>query len=112
MLRARPTVKAFITTPAAGTRIAADVEGSADLLELAWVQWYGQSSAAASNGIVCSKKIRSDNRNGNVYRITDLVTTNVAVVPRLLCDGSLSTQDWQVLESRPVVLKQDDDSCL
>ncbi len=73
------------------------------------MQWNGQSNAAASNGIVCSKKIRSDNRNGNVYRITDLVTTNVALLPRVLCDGSLSTQDWQVLESRPVVFKQDVD---
>ena len=103
-------VKAFITTPAPGTHIADDVEGSPDLLELAWVQWYGKCNAAATTGIVCSKKIRSDNRNGNVYRVTDLVTTNVALVPRLLCDGSLSTGDWQVLESRPVVLKLDDDS--
>lgn len=31
-------VKAIISTPAAGTPITADVEGSPDLLELAWVQ--------------------------------------------------------------------------
>ena len=102
-------VKAFITTPAAGTAITADVEGSPDLLELAWVQWFGKSNAAPSAGVVCSKNIKSDNINGNVYRITDLVTTNVALVPRRLRNGSLSTSDWQVLESRPVVLKLDDE---
>ena len=108
-------VKAFISTPAAGTPITADVEGSPDLLELAWVQWFGGEKGASSSGVACSKTIRSDNINGSVYSITDLVTTNVAHVPRLLCDGSLSTHDWQALKSRPVVLtldekKADDDS--
>lgn len=102
-------VKAFISTPAAGTPITADVEGSPDLLELAWVQWFGKSNAAGSTGVVCSQNIRSDNINGNVYRITDLVTTNVALVPRVLRDGNLSTTDWQALKSRPVVLKLDEE---
>ena len=80
------------------------MEGNPDLLQLAWVQWFGKSAAASSLGVVCSKTVRSDNINGNVYRIIDLMTTNVALVPRLLYDGSLSTQDLQPLESRPVVL--------
>jgi hypothetical protein len=99
-------VKAFISIPAAGTPITADVEGSleVDLLQLAWVQWFGRSGTAKSSGIVCSKDIRSDNDNGNLYRVTDLLPINVALVPRLLQDGSLSTKEWQVLMSRPVML--------
>lgn len=98
-------IKEFIRAPAPGTPLTADDEGSSDMLELAWVQWFGRSNATSSSGAVCSMDIRSDSANGNVYRITDLLPGNIALVPRLLRDGSLSTKDWQALISRPVVLR-------
>ena len=98
-------IKAFLRAPAPGTALTEDIEGSPDLLELAWVQWFGRSNAANPRGVVCSKEIRSDNMNGNVYRVTDLVPGNIALVPRLLRTSGLSTNNWQALVSRPVVLR-------
>ena len=100
-------VKSFIKLPVAGTAIAAKVESSAELQLVAWVNWFGRSTAgetASSAGLTCAQKIQSDNRNGNVYNITDLKPFNIAVVPRLLQDKSMSTQEWTVLVSRPIVL--------
>jgi hypothetical protein len=101
-------VKSFLKIPVAGTAIAAKVESSSELQQAAWVEWFGRSAtggtASSSTGLICARKIQSDNRNGNVYSITDLKPFNTAVVPRFLQDGSLSTQDWMVLGSRPIVL--------
>ena len=79
------------------------------LQQVAWVRWFGKRNAAGaasrSDGSVCAREVRSDRENGNVYRITDLKPFNVALVPRLLQDGSGYQQvDWQVLKGRPIVL--------
>ena len=97
-------VKYFLKIPGAGTSITADVEESADLEQVAWVEWFGRSNSSDPARMVCSRQVRSDNDNGNVYRITDLRPVNVALVPRLLQSGELSKNEWQVLVSRPVVL--------
>lgn len=97
-------VKYFLKIPAAGTALTANVEDSPDLELVAWVQWFGRSNVSSPIGTVCSMQIRSDNDNGNVYRITDLTPINVAVVPRLLQNGELSKTEWQVLVGRPVIL--------
>jgi hypothetical protein len=99
-------VKYFLKLPAAGTALAARLEEE-QMLQVAWVEWYGRSAsgtAASSCGMTCAKKMQSDNSNGNVYNITDLKPFNVALVSRVMQDGSLSTLDWQVLVSRPIVL--------
>ena len=100
-------VKSFVKLPVAGTAIAAKVESSSELQQVVWVDWFGRSAAgaaASSTEFICAQKIQSDIRNGNVYNITDLKPFNIAVVPRLLQDGTSSSQDWMVLVSRPIVL--------
>lgn len=98
-------VKSFIKVPAAGTAVNAPMSaGSLDLDQVAWVHWFGRSNASSPACLVCSKQVRSDNDNGNVWRITDLTPVNAAIVPRVLQNGELSTTEWQVLVQKPVVL--------
>ena len=99
-------IKNFLKLPVAGTALAAKLD--VELMhQVAWVDWFGRSASGAASsscGMVSARKVQSDKSNGNVFSITDLKPFNVAVAPRLLQDGSLSTQDWQVLVSRPIVL--------
>ena len=99
-------VKSFLKLPYPGTPLTARLEG-APMLQVAWVEWFGRSAsgaASSSSGSVCAKKVQSDNANGNVFSITDLKPFNIALASRVMHDGSLSTQDWRVLVSRPIVL--------
>jgi hypothetical protein len=105
-------VLAFLEhAPAGAIPYAASAASLDEYLQIAQVEWYGRvpqpssargqvpSQRACANTVV-SIKPKSDAHNGNLWLASDLVPANVALVPRILASGLLSTTHWQVMRAR------------
>lgn len=107
------SVLAFLEhAPAGSLHRSASAASLPECAQIAQVEWFGgtaQSAAASSAALasssapaatVVSNKSKSDAQNGNLYFASDLVPANIAVVPRILASGLLSTTQWQVMQAR------------
>lgn len=106
-------VLAFIEhAPAGIIPYAASAASLQEYVQIAQVEWFGRvaqpstasgpaaSSLSAPAATVVSRISKSDAQNGNLWLVSDLVPANIALVPRILASGALSSTHWQVMQAR------------